>query len=128
MPPKKVEAAKTEPAKPAAATPPPSQVLPSKEAALFRQILRYYETKQYKKGIKTADTILAKFPLHGETIAMKGLTYNCMNKKEEARTLVKKGLALNIKSHVCWHVYGSTNYEKNLHTQKKNNHREKRTK
>lgn len=105
MPPKKAEAAKPE-AKPAAATPPPSQVLPSKEAALFRQILRYYETKQYKKGIKTADTILAKFPLHGETIAMKGLTYNCMNKKEEARTLVKKGLALNIKSHVCWHVYG----------------------
>jgi peptide alpha-N-acetyltransferase len=99
-------AGKPEASKSAAATPAPSQVLPSKESALFKQILRFYETKQYKKGIKTADTILAKFPLHGETIAMKGLTYNCMNKKDEARLLVKKGLGLNIKSHVCWHVYG----------------------
>lgn len=37
---------------------------------------------------------------------MKGLTYNCLKKKEEAHALVKKGLAMNIKSHVCWHVYG----------------------
>lgn len=37
---------------------------------------------------------------------MKGLTYNCLKKKEDAHALVKKGLAMNIKSHVCWHVYG----------------------
>lgn len=29
------------------------------------------QTKQYKKGIKNADTILKKFPEHGETLAMK---------------------------------------------------------
>lgn len=29
------------------------------------------QTKQYKKGIKTADAILKKFPEHGETLAMK---------------------------------------------------------
>ena len=29
------------------------------------------QTKQYKKGVKNADTILKKFPDHGETLAMK---------------------------------------------------------
>lgn len=83
-----------------------SQTLPPKEGILFKTILRCYETKAYKKGLKAADKILETFPLHGETLAMKGLTMNCLNKKEEATALVKKGLAMNVKSHVCWHVYG----------------------
>ena len=29
------------------------QVLPSKEASLFRQVVKCYESKQYKKGLKT---------------------------------------------------------------------------
>lgn len=39
---------------------------------------------------------------------MKGLTTNCLGPghKEEAHALVKKGLAMNFTSHVCWHVYG----------------------
>ena len=39
--------------------------LPSKEQALFRQIVKYYETKNYKKGLKAAEQILKKFPDHG---------------------------------------------------------------
>lgn len=31
------------------------QTLGSKEAALFRQVVKFYEGKQYKKGIKAAD-------------------------------------------------------------------------
>lgn len=34
-----------------------SQQLPGKEAALFRQVVKFYETKQYKKGIKAADQV-----------------------------------------------------------------------
>ncbi|XP_069457340.1 N-alpha-acetyltransferase 16, NatA auxiliary subunit isoform X14 [Ovis canadensis] len=37
---------------------------------------------------------------------MKGLTLNCLGKKEEAYEFVRKGLRNNVKSHVCWHVYG----------------------
>jgi len=48
-----------------------SQPLPSKETALFRQVVKLYESKQYKKAIKAADQILKKFPDHGETLAMK---------------------------------------------------------
>ena len=39
------------------ATPKKSQPLPSKEEALFRQLVRLHESKQYKKGIKTADLV-----------------------------------------------------------------------
>ncbi|XP_074583808.1 N-terminal acetyltransferase A complex auxiliary subunit NAA15 [Curcuma longa] len=80
--------------------------LPSKEANLFKVIVKSYETKQYKKGLKAADTILKKFPEHGETLSMKGLTLNCMDRKTEAYDLVRRGLKNDLKSHVCWHVYG----------------------
>lgn len=33
------------------------QTLPSKEAASFRQVVKFYESKQYKKGIKSADQV-----------------------------------------------------------------------
>ena len=73
---------------------------------MFRQIVKFYETKQYKKGLKAADQILKKFPSHGETLSMKGLTLNCLERKTEAYDFVKKGLMNDLKSHVCWHVYG----------------------
>lgn len=80
--------------------------LPPKEANLFKLIVKSYETKQYKKGLKAADAILKRFPEHGETLAMKGLTLNCMDRKTEAYELVRQGLKNDLKSHVCWHVYG----------------------
>lgn len=36
---------------------PDSQTLASKDATLFRQLVRFYEGKQYKKGIKNADQV-----------------------------------------------------------------------
>lgn len=66
--------------------------LPKKEADIFKNVVKFYELKQYKKAIKQADIILKKFPNHGETLAMKGLTLNYMSKKEEAHALVKQGL------------------------------------
>jgi hypothetical protein len=44
---------------------PAKRALPSKEAALFRDLLSQYETRQLKKGVKTSDQILKKFPEHG---------------------------------------------------------------
>ncbi len=60
----------------------------------------------YKKGIKTADAILKKHPDNGETLAMKGLLLNCLERKTEAYDFVKRGVKANLRSHVCWHVYG----------------------
>jgi peptide alpha-N-acetyltransferase len=43
---------------------------------------------------------------HSETLAMKGLTLNCLNKKDEAYHFVRLGLKNDMTSYVCWHVYG----------------------
>uniref|UniRef100_A0A4W5RJP6 N-alpha-acetyltransferase 15, NatA auxiliary subunit a n=1 Tax=Hucho hucho TaxID=62062 RepID=A0A4W5RJP6_9TELE len=71
-------------------------------------LLRCYEHKQYRNGLKFCKQILSnpKFAEHGETLAMKGLTLNCLGKKEDAYELVRRGLRNDLKSHVCWHVYG----------------------
>ncbi|KAG8761893.1 hypothetical protein FRC11_012500 [Ceratobasidium sp. 423] len=86
---------------------PKQVVLASKEQSLFKELLSLYETRQYKKAVKTADTILKKAPTHGETICMKGLVFtNMPGKRDEGVELVRKGLALGLESHICWHVYG----------------------
>ncbi|XP_063227902.1 N-alpha-acetyltransferase 15, NatA auxiliary subunit [Bacillus rossius redtenbacheri] len=87
---------------------PSSNPLPPKENALFKRILKCYEQKQYKNGLKFAKQILTnpKYSEHGETLAMKGLTLNCLGRKEEAYEYVRRGLRNDLKSHVCWHVYG----------------------
>nr|XP_048277789.1 N-alpha-acetyltransferase 16, NatA auxiliary subunit isoform X5 [Myodes glareolus] len=86
----------------------PSVQLPPKESALFKRVLKCYEQKQYKNGLKFCKMILSnpKFADHGETLAMKGLTLNCLGKREEAYEFVRKGLRSDVRSHVCWHVYG----------------------
>ncbi|ORX89186.1 n-alpha-acetyltransferase 15, NatA auxiliary subunit-like protein [Basidiobolus meristosporus CBS 931.73] len=93
--------------------------LPQRETALFKTILKFYEHRQYKKGLKTAEQILKKFPNHGETLAMKGLFLNHLDRKEEAYDFVRKGLRNNLRSHICWHVFGllyrsDKNYEEAL--------------
>ena len=101
--------------------------LPKKESDLFKNVVKFYESKSYKKGLKNADQILKRFPNHGETLCMKGLIVNAMatsnmniiatatkdetaseedKKKKEAVDLIKKGLMMDMRSHVCWHVYG----------------------
>lgn len=87
---------------------PSSNPLPPKECALFRKLLKCYEMKQYKNGLKLAKQILSnpKFTEHGETLAMKGLTLNGLGRREEAYKYVRQGLRNDLKSHVCWHVYG----------------------
>jgi len=85
---------------------PKKSTLPGKENQLFKSIIKFYEAKQYKKGLKAAEQILKKYPEHGETLAMKGLLLNCLEKKKEAYDFVRKGVKNDITSHVCWHVFG----------------------
>jgi N-alpha-acetyltransferase 15/16, NatA auxiliary subunit len=82
------------------------QPLATKESNLFRQVIRCYEDKQYKKGLKAADQILRKNPKHGDTMAMKALIINQQGKTDEAFALGKEALMADMKSHICWHVYG----------------------
>ncbi|GKY99467.1 hypothetical protein MPSEU_000901100 [Mayamaea pseudoterrestris] len=80
--------------------------LPKKEQDMFRTLQKHFDTKQYKKALKQADAILKKFPKHGETLAMKGLTLSSTGKGGEAQACVKEGLMNDMNSHMCWHVFG----------------------
>ncbi|KAJ2972247.1 hypothetical protein NUW58_g9225 [Xylaria curta] len=82
------------------------QPLSAKENSLFRQVIRNYEEKQYKRGLKAAEQILKKNPKHGDTLAMKALTINSLGRTDEAFALAKEALTADMKSHICWHVYG----------------------
>ncbi|CAK7268680.1 hypothetical protein SEPCBS57363_003218 [Sporothrix epigloea] len=82
------------------------QPLSTRDANLFRQVIRNYEEKQYKRGLKAADQILKKNPRHGDTMAMKALILNGQGKTDEAFALGKEALTVDMKSHICWHVYG----------------------
>ncbi|KAI1436137.1 tetratricopeptide [Xylaria sp. CBS 124048] len=82
------------------------QPLSAKESALFRQVIRNYEEKHYKRGLKAAEQILKKHPKHGDTMAMKALIINSTGKTDEAFALAKEALTADMKSHICWHVYG----------------------
>lgn len=57
--------------------------LPKKEADLFKNVVKFYESKQYKKGLKNAETILKRFPNHGETLCMKGLIVNSLGNADK---------------------------------------------
>lgn len=37
---------------------------------------------------------------------MKGLVLTHMDRREEGLELVKKGIRLDLTSHICWHVFG----------------------
>ncbi|KAI9297211.1 N-terminal acetyltransferase A, auxiliary subunit [Neoconidiobolus thromboides FSU 785] len=82
------------------------QELPKKELALYKSMLKLFEFKQYKKGLKTAETVLKKVPEHGETLVLKGLFLSHLNRKEEGFELAKKGLKINPNSGTSWNVMG----------------------
>ncbi|KAI6233613.1 hypothetical protein M3Y99_00897600 [Aphelenchoides fujianensis] len=85
-----------------------NQQLPPKEMALFRKTVRCYEQKQYKMALRCTKQILSspQFSEHGETLAMRALVLNCIGKHDEAMEVSKKGLMNDLKSFVCWHVFG----------------------
>jgi len=88
-----------------------NQSLPTKESAAFKRLVKCYEEKQFKNGLRFAKQILGnpKTAEHGETLAYKSLLLLGLGKKEEALECVKKGLKNNLKSYVCWHSYGLIN-------------------
>ncbi|KAI8325972.1 N-terminal acetyltransferase A, auxiliary subunit [Martensiomyces pterosporus] len=72
----------------------------------YNLLLKLFEVRQYKKGLKTCDQILKKFPEHGESHAVKGLFLTNLDRKEEGYTSIKHGLEIDPNSSISWHVYG----------------------
>ncbi|PVV03676.1 hypothetical protein BB560_001834 [Smittium megazygosporum] len=84
----------------------PLATLPHKGQTQFKEALKFFETKEYKKGLKTVDLILKKTPTHGESLALKGLFLVNLGRKEEGYNFVKDGIKQNISSSISWHIYG----------------------
>lgn len=64
---------------------------------LFKDVVRMYDEKNYKKAIKALDQILKKFPSHAATLAYKGLTLGMMGHSQQGYDLVKQGIKSDIK-------------------------------
>ncbi|EAS00294.2 NMDA receptor-regulated protein (macronuclear) [Tetrahymena thermophila SB210] len=98
--------------------------LDSKQAALFKNLVKFYETKQYKKGLKQADKLLEQKPNHAESMAMKAIFLYFTGQKSEGLDLSKKALMKNLKSDIAWHIHGiinrtNRNYQEAINCYKK---------
>lgn len=82
--------------------------LPSREAGLYKRMIKLYEQKQYKNGLKLCKQILSGPGLanHADTLAMKALILSAQDKKTEAFDTAKLALRYGIRSSMCWHVMG----------------------
>jgi len=86
-------------------------VLQPKEAAAFKKLVKCWEEKQWKVGLRLAKQILGCRGCgdHGETVSMRGLILLGLGRRVEAMEEVKRGLKNNLKSPLCWHAFGLLN-------------------
>jgi hypothetical protein len=69
---------------------------------------KLYDAKNYRKGLKNAEKILADHPDHPETIAMKALFELGLGEEAKAEVDAKTALMKSkMSSMFCWHTYGS---------------------
>jgi len=61
---------------------------------MFKEIIKYQENKQFKKGLKCCEKILANNPLQAETLALKSLLMNAALKPNFIQ-LAEKALQLD---------------------------------
>jgi tetratricopeptide (TPR) repeat protein len=84
------------------------QSLPPKELSLFKKCVKLYEQKQHKNSLRCIKQILQNPSLteHGETLAMKALILDVTGHHDEAVELSRVAVKNDVKSHVCWHIFG----------------------
>ena len=75
-----------------------AQKLTGKDALAFKEVMKLYDDKQYKRAVKAADTLLVRIGDHSETLGLKGLILSQMpGHKEEAYLTIKKGIRADMK-------------------------------
>ncbi|KAG7821940.1 hypothetical protein KL928_000415 [Ogataea angusta] len=79
----------------------------SKEENQFREALKLYDSKQYKKSLKVIDGVLKKNPHHAESLALKGLAlYYSDTDKESAESYITRALEKDSTNNVVNHIAG----------------------
>lgn len=83
-----------------------SPILANKEDANFREALKLYDAKQYKKALKLIETNLKKNSNHAESLALKGcLNYN-LGHKSEAEPYILKAVGKEPNNYLVDHLAG----------------------
>ncbi|GIX62543.1 tetratricopeptide repeat-containing protein [Babesia caballi] len=82
--------------------------LSQKDTAAFKNMMDLYNQKHYKKGLKIADALVAKYPKHGEVLSFRALLLANVDpsKQDEALELAREGLRYDLRSYLCWYVLG----------------------
>ncbi|KAL7662613.1 N-terminal acetyltransferase A complex subunit NAT1 [[Candida] zeylanoides] len=80
--------------------------LTTKEDQSFREALKLYDAKQYKKALKLVDQTLKKTPNHAESLTLKGCINFFVGSKTEADLYVRKGVARAPLNHLVDHLAG----------------------
>ncbi|CCH44947.1 hypothetical protein BN7_4517 [Wickerhamomyces ciferrii] len=81
-------------------------IVVNKEDGNFREALKLYESKQYKKSLKLTDGILKKNSNYSEGLALKALLLHCLNEKNESEIYVNRAITKNEDSPVGNHILG----------------------
>ncbi|EDO07477.1 NMDA receptor-regulated protein 1 family protein [Babesia bovis T2Bo] len=91
--------------------------LTSKDVATFKTVMDLYNQKQYKKGLKTVEGLLAKHPKYGEALSFKALFLSHLEPslENEIMDLAKEGLKNDVKSYICWYVLGAIYKQRKLY-------------
>ena len=82
--------------------------LSSKDATTFKKLVKCYEEKQYKNGLRHAKQILSNSkcsPIHAESLAYKGMCLSVIGRAEEALESVKAAVKTDLKCSLAWRAY-----------------------
>ncbi|KAH3662039.1 hypothetical protein OGAPHI_006220 [Ogataea philodendri] len=84
-----------------------SKLSRSKEESQFRDALKCYDAKQYKKSLKIIDGVLKKSPGHAPSLALKGLAlYYSDTDKASAESYITRALEKDQSDNVVDHIAG----------------------
>eukprot|EP00834_Sanchytrium_tribonematis_P003542 NODE_140_length_16098_cov_0.678605.p1 type:complete len:652 gc:universal NODE_140_length_16098_cov_0.678605:2321-4276(+) len=72
----------------------------------FRNCLKLFDNGNHKKGLKTTEQLLEKYPGHSEITCTRGLFLIYLERLDEGLKCIKEGLMKNLKSSTNWHIYG----------------------
>lgn len=81
-------------------------IIASKEDGSFREALKIYESKQYKKSLKLTEAILKKNSNYADAYALKALLLHFLNEPVESEIYVEKAIAKNPDSPIINHILG----------------------
>ncbi|KAK6462969.1 NMDA receptor-regulated protein 1-domain-containing protein [Scheffersomyces coipomensis] len=83
-----------------------SPIFQSKEDANFREALKLYDSKQYKKALKLVDANLKKNSNHAESLALKGCCNHFVGNKSEAEPYILKAIQKSPENYLVDHLAG----------------------